>query len=89
MMTPDDIAIRVRRVLWEEWDPINVRRLNAPADEYDSYVTALVRLLKSGASASDLAKRLVEIEDKEMGLRPDRLRAERAAAILAALVRAA
>jgi hypothetical protein len=86
MNAQNEITTRVRRVLWEEWDPIHIRKLNAPADEYDSYIPGLVKLLQIGASARELTAHLVQIEDNEMGLTPNHSRAERAAAMLVALL---
>lgn len=41
----DRILDEVRRRLWEEWDPIGVRALGAPSDEYDSYAPSLASML--------------------------------------------
>ncbi|MEP7209483.1 MAG: hypothetical protein ABI740_01490 [Alphaproteobacteria bacterium] len=50
-----DLFEAVAQVLWEDWDPIGAA---VPADEYDSYVPEVVRLLQAGASRETLADRL-------------------------------
>ena len=40
-----DLFEAVAVILWEDWDPIGAA---VPADEYDSYVPDVVRLLQNG-----------------------------------------
>ncbi len=37
----------VRKILWEDWDPIGC---GVPADEYDDYAPQVIRLLLEGKS---------------------------------------
>ena len=47
----------VRKVLWEDWDPIGC---GVPQDEYDDYVGPTLRLLVEKAPAADIAAYLRE-----------------------------
>ena len=61
----------VRAILLNDWDPIGVAGVREAADEYDSYAAAIARMIVAGASISELANHLVEIESGEMGLKGD------------------
>jgi hypothetical protein len=50
----------VRRVLMDAWDPVDCGGL--PADEYDSYVWPVVRLLRERATDDELARHFVKLE---------------------------
>lgn len=41
----------MRKILWEDWDPIGC---GVPADEYDDYVWPVVKLLQEGAGLAGL-----------------------------------
>ena len=58
----------VRRILMQEWDPIGVDGIPEPADEYDTYVGAVGRMLREGATDEELARYLVDIRENRMGL---------------------
>jgi hypothetical protein len=58
----------VRRVLMEEWDPIGVREWPDAADEYDTYVGRVGRMLRENASAGQIAGYLRDIRTDRMGL---------------------
>lgn len=45
----------VRKILWEDWDPIGC---GVPKDEYDDYVGPVLRLLVENKPASDVANYL-------------------------------
>ena len=58
----------LRELLYEEWDPIGVKQIaDESADEYDAYAGQVVRRLRAGATAEDIADLLAELE-REMGL---------------------
>ncbi len=60
---------QVRLLLIVEWDPIGVWGMGVNnLDEYDSYVSRIHALVMSGASVTDIAERLRQLE-KEMGVR--------------------
>ena len=58
----------VRDVLMNVWDPIGVKDEPACADEYDSYVGAVLGLLIRRESDEKIAQHLAEIEAVRMGL---------------------
>jgi hypothetical protein len=75
----------IRSILMAHWDPIGVCDEPAAADEYDSYVAGLSRLLAKAATAGEIAAHLLEIERAEMGLPGNAPRAARAAKALTVL----
>lgn len=68
---------RVCAFLWEEWDPIGVRSLGGPNDEYDSYAAGLIRLVQTGADEFKVAGQLAKIEEDGIGLSRSRSEAPR------------
>jgi hypothetical protein len=60
----------VRRLLMDEWDPIGVQQWPEAADEYDSYVGVVGRMLHEGATAAEIEKYLTGIREEYMGLGP-------------------
>jgi hypothetical protein len=58
----------ISRVLWEVWDPIGVKPLGGPRDEYASYVNGVYELVVSGADDELLAEHLLRIARETMGL---------------------
>jgi len=75
---------RVRRVLWETWDPIGVDEHAEASTEYDSYAPGVVSLLIHDCSAAELDLHLSRIETNDMGLSP--LPAAARASAVAALI---
>ena len=65
----------VRHILLAEWDPIGIRDEPAAEDEYDAYATEIVSLIERGATAAQIADRLLQIEGDVLGIAPDRARA--------------
>ncbi|MFH1748556.1 MAG: hypothetical protein ABIG44_16095 [Planctomycetota bacterium] len=63
-----DIMQRIHDVLWNDWDPIGVRDMGGPEDEYDSYIGRVYRLLASGASKQELTGALRAIQTDCMGM---------------------
>jgi len=59
---------RVKQTLWEDWDPIGVRAMGGPDDEYDSYAPTILCMLLSGAIEEELVAHLHAIETERMGL---------------------
>jgi hypothetical protein len=57
----------LRALLMEQWDPVGVRGEPAAADEYDSYLGVIGRLLREGASAESIAQHLATVEHDWMG----------------------
>lgn len=54
----------VRKILWEDWDPIGC---GVPADEYDDYVGPVLRLLIEKAPPERLAAYLRETAAETIG----------------------
>ncbi len=61
-----EIQDAIRRVLFEDWDPIGVNDL-APKDEYDSYVGGIYRLLASGGTEDEVCEHLRQLEINQIG----------------------
>ena len=65
-----EIQEAIRQVLLRDWDPIGVRDAPEAQDEYDGYVGGVYRLLVSGATSSEIAEHLLQIERDSMRLSP-------------------
>ena len=63
-----EIMKDIHDVLWNDWDPIGVRRMGGPEDEYDSYIGGVYRLLASGAAREQLIAMLRGIQTDSMGM---------------------
>ncbi len=73
----------VRQVLWEDWDPLEMNKVNGwPDDEYNSYAPTVLRMVKEGATTEDLAQHLHAIETDSMNLDRRRLPYHAAHALL-------
>jgi hypothetical protein len=59
----------IRNVFMDVWDPIGVKSLGGPRDEYDSYIGRIYGLL-TRSSDKEVAAELLRIEREEMGLSP-------------------
>ena len=73
---------RVAGALWESWDPIGVRGMGGPDDEYDAYVDEVLAMLREGADEVRLSSRLESLADDRMGLPGTKADADRAARAL-------
>jgi hypothetical protein len=62
----DERRSAVRGVLLEDWDPHDVRRVEAAWGAYDGYVGTLVELIESGASEEGVMEWLHERERETM-----------------------
>jgi|SRR5688572_3462556 len=58
----------IRAVLFEDWDPCSVRDVREAHDEYDSYALQLYGMLRSRASADQLAEYLCRVQTDMMGM---------------------
>jgi hypothetical protein len=59
---------RINHILFKEWDPIGVRDMEGPEDEYEMYVYGVFRMLLDGKDEEAIANHLLEIERERMGL---------------------
>jgi hypothetical protein len=66
----DRLSQAIREILFREWDPIGVNENPLVADEYDSYVPAMSRMLEAGADEAKLTAHLRRLRMNTMGL-PD------------------
>ena len=75
------LVSRIREVLLNDWDPVNISLNPNLADEYDSYIVPLIRLAESeqALSAQKVASFLERCEKDEMGLTLERHNRDRAA----------
>lgn len=58
----------IKRLLWEQWDPIGVLGLDGADGEYDGYALEIWTRLKRGVSARELAEYLTWAELEHMAL---------------------
>lgn len=58
----------VKEVLFQEWDPIGINSNPACSEEYDSYVSTIVRFLQAGADEYKIAEHLRNLQRVSMGL---------------------
>lgn len=63
------LAYAVRVVLMRDWDPCGIDDVPECADEYDSYIPTVCRLLLDGCSVVDVANYLFWVESERIGLR--------------------
>jgi hypothetical protein len=61
-----EIRDSIRRVLYHDWNPIGVGSL--PADEYDSYIAPVYRILAGSRSEQELVECLFQIERETIGM---------------------
>jgi hypothetical protein len=64
-----EIQDAIREVLYRDWDPIGVCDAG-PADEYDSYIAPIYRLLVSKPNKKDVAAELGKLEAGPIGVGP-------------------
>lgn len=60
----------LQQLVMAEWDPIGVAGWPEAADEYDSYLGEIARLLREGRSPAEIAAHLAAFREN-MGLDPD------------------
>lgn len=60
----------IQHVLWREWDPIGVRDLGGPDDEYDSYASEIYAMFQSSTKSTvlEITIYLDRVETENMGL---------------------
>jgi hypothetical protein len=57
----------LRRIGWEEWDPIGLKGA-APDDEYDAYLLSIAGEIQGGKGDDMLVAQLMQIESEHMGM---------------------
>jgi hypothetical protein len=64
-----EIRKAIREVLMAEWDPIGVRDLSGPEDEYDVFVgTVYLLLVREDVSADQIEAHLLDAATGRLGL---------------------
>lgn len=83
-MNDDERVDSIRVILLKDWDPLGVGDNPNLADEYDSYIPAILRLLDSHCTVEQLEQYLLGIE-KNWELTPDEAASRAAKTILETL----
>jgi hypothetical protein len=65
-----EIQDSIRQILYHEWDPIGVAGA-APADEYDSYIAPVYRILAGSRSEQELVEFLFRTARDTIGMARD------------------
>lgn len=81
-----DLSAAVKRILWENWDPIGVKDMPGAQGEYDGYAPNLCRMIEASAPESEIFIYLWNIETDRMALPGNREHTASIAAKLHALV---
>ncbi|MDV3253358.1 hypothetical protein DevBK_18635 [Devosia sp. BK] len=58
----------IKKILWEDWDPIGVREMGGPPDEYDAYAPVVLEMLEAGATETEIAQYLFWLTVEQIGL---------------------
>jgi hypothetical protein len=85
-MTQMTVRQRVRLILLNDWDPIDIRDVPQAQDEYDSYIASIEKMVIARSPTAELSNYLLQIETKTMGLRGDPARARSVAVKLRSIV---
>jgi hypothetical protein len=75
----DELWLRVRTVLMEEWDPIGVCGEPYATNEYDSYIPELKALIRSKSNVETVIDYLDWVASERMGFTSQRERSRQAA----------
>jgi len=60
-------AMRIRKILWEDWDPICC---GVPEDEYDDYVSPVYDVLRGGGDRAAVRAYLLKVATETIGCPP-------------------
>jgi hypothetical protein len=85
MALSEKLRASVKQVLLLTWDPIGVKDIEEARDEYDAYVSPIVRSILERRAATELRDQLLAFETDRMGLEGDEGRASSVAAELVGL----
>jgi len=58
----------LKRLLWEEWDPIGINAENCAQDEYDAYAVEVERRLERRRPVEEIAAYLKWVQVYRMGI---------------------
>ena len=62
-----EIQDSIRKILLQDWDPLQVHEIPQCQDEYDSYIGGVYRILAGSRSEQQLADYLLKIGHEIMG----------------------
>ncbi|MCZ8186041.1 MAG: hypothetical protein O9308_06635 [Beijerinckiaceae bacterium] len=62
---------KIRQILMDYWDPIGIRGLQGPEDEYDRYVGEIAAALRNNMPISKIEEFLRGVVTEHMGLSVD------------------
>ncbi len=67
MGAQQELANEIDKILWEDWDPIGIKKMNGPRDEYSGYVAEIFSLVLANSSEEEIASRLDYIAEYTIG----------------------
>ena len=67
-MNEKELYNLIDKILWNHWDPIGIRSLGGPRDEYYGYISEIFELVMSGANKEIVAGKLNSFAVDQMGL---------------------
>ena len=71
---------QIKKILWEDWDPIGVNDAPGAIDEYDSCALSIFGALhKEETTKDEIKEYLLKIETEHMGLKANEPVAEKVA----------
>ncbi len=57
----------IKRILWEDWDPIGINVIAIAKDEYDSYAPRIYQMISKGDDAKLVAEYLIYVDTELIG----------------------
>ena len=64
----NEMLRKIRKMLWEDWDPIGINDCSEAMDEYDNYAPGIVALIERNANEKKFFDHLWSIETVTMGM---------------------
>jgi hypothetical protein len=58
---------KINKILWQDWDPLNINDYGGPNDEYDGYAPEIFKLVSERAHFDTIASELNKIAMDKMG----------------------
>ena len=78
----DELRRRIGEVLYYVWDPIGVSDEPCARGEYESYVSAVLKLVEQNDTSGPVSSYLAEIMRSQIGLSSDKEKCEHTAELL-------
>jgi hypothetical protein len=67
-MSKSKLWVAVDKILWEDWDPIGVNDYGGSKDEYQGYISSIIKLLERDADTLKITELLHNHAKVNMGL---------------------